>query len=371
MERTEVFKYTLEKLLWPVKEYLDDKSVSEIMINGTKRVFIERKGKIEETKAVFYDEEHLLSLARNIAQYTNKRITPTTSRFDSRLHDGSRVHVVMPRCSPKGLCISIRRFPDENFTLDGLVTNNSLTKASKEYIETVVALKKNIIISGGTGTGKTSFLNAISARIPDSERVIVIEDSSELRLTQRHVLAFETAWPDRNGEGATTIRDLLHSALRMRPDRIVIGECRGGEALDMLQAMLTGHQGSLSTLHANTAKDALNRLETMAMQSGIDITPLALKNQIASAIDVLIQLDRLDDGRRMVTEIIELDGLSNGEYSVIELFKIGTGKILGQSGRGLFWTENPSKLGPLLSSKMKDELVYTHGLFGVTQPGVG
>lgn len=369
MEREEVFKYTLEKLLWPVKEYLDDKTVSEIMINGTKKVFIERRGKIEETGVVFYDEEHLQSLARNIAQYTNKRITPTTSRFDSRLYDGSRVHVVMPRCSPKGLCISIRRFPDENFTLEGLVTNNSLTKTAKEYIETVVALKKNIIISGGTGTGKTSFLNAISAKIPESERIIVIEDSSELRLKQRHVLAFETVWPDRNGEGATTIRDLFHSALRMRPDRIVIGECRGGEAFDLIQAMTSGHPGSLSTLHANTAKDALNRLETMAMQAGIDITPEALRTQIASAIEVLIQLDRMEDGRRMVTELIELDGLYQGGYNTRELFKITTGKVLGQSGRGLFWTGNPSKFASLLTPKIKENLSHARGLFGITEPG--
>jgi len=321
MERDVIFNVTLKRFLEPVGEYLDDDRVSEIMINGVDEVYIERQGMIEKTDACFADDEKLLAAARNIAQYTNKRITPLTARFDSRLPDGSRVHVVMPRCSRKGLCISIRKFRRVNFSLEELVEFESLTPEAKEYIELIVALQQNLLISGGTGSGKTSLLNAISGKIPESERVIVIEDSSELQLQQPHVLSFETAWPDRHGQGAVSIRDLFHSALRMRPDRIIIGECRGGEALDLIQAMTSGHGGSMSTLHANTPLDALNRLETMALMSAVEIPLIALRSQIVSAIDVLIQINRLSDGRRIVTEISEVAGLSTeNRYQVNQIF---------------------------------------------------
>jgi pilus assembly protein CpaF len=321
MDRDAIFNVTLKRFLEPVGEYLDDDRVSEIMINGVDEVYIERHGMIEKTDACFEDDEKLLAAARNIAQYTNKRITPLTSRFDSRLPDGSRVHVVMPRCSRQGLCISIRKFRRAKFSLEGLVEAEVLTPEAKEYIEIVVALGRNLLVSGGTGSGKTTLLNAISGKIPETERVIVIEDSSELQLQQPHVLSFEVAWPDRHGQGAVGIRDLFHSALRMRPDRIIIGECRGGEALDLIQAMTSGHGGSMSTLHANTPLDALNRLETMALMSGVQIPLNALRSQIVSAIDVIIQVSRLNDGRRMVTEICEVEALSTeNRYQVNQIF---------------------------------------------------
>jgi pilus assembly protein CpaF len=321
MDRDAIFNVTLKRFLEPVGEYLDDDRVSEIMINGVDEIYIERHGMIEKTDACFEDDEKLHAAARNIAQYTNKRITPLTTRFDSRLPDGSRVHVVMPRCSRKGICISIRKFRRAKFSLEDLVETELLTPEAKEYIEIVVALERNLLVSGGTGSGKTTLLNSISGKIPETERVIVIEDSSELQLQQPHVLSFETAWPDRHGQGTVGIRDLFHSALRMRPDRIIIGECRGGEALDLIQAMTSGHGGSMSTLHANTPLDALNRLETMALMSAVNIPLIALRSQIVSAIDVIIQVSRLNDGRRMVTEICEVDALSTeNRYRVNQIF---------------------------------------------------
>ncbi|HEU0178638.1 MAG TPA: ATPase, T2SS/T4P/T4SS family [Blastocatellia bacterium] len=331
MDRDAIFNVTLKRFLEPVGEYLDDDRVSEIMINGVDEIYIERHGMIEKTDARFEDDEKLLAAARNIAQYTNKRITSLTTRFDSRLPDGSRVHVIMPRCSRNGLCISIRKFRRAKFSLEDLVETELLTPEAKEYIEIVVALERNLLVSGGTGSGKTTLLNAISGKIPETERVIVIEDSSELQLQQPHVLSFETAWPDRHGQGAVGIGDLFHSALRMRPDRIIIGECRGGEALDLIQAMTSGHGGSMSTLHANTPLDALNRLETMALMSGVEIPLLALRSQIVSAIDVIIQISRLSDGRRMVTEIGEVDALSTeNRYRVNQIF----GGVESMSGNG-------------------------------------
>ena len=372
MDREAVFQVTLNKFLQPVASYIEDNTVSEIMINGPHEVYIERAGRIEKTEVSFDDEELLLAAARNIAQYTNKRVTPQTSRFDSRLPDGSRVHVVMPRCSRKGLCISIRKFSRKSFTLEGLVDGGSVSPEAKEYVEIIVDLERNIIVSGGTGSGKTSLLNAISAKIPETERIIVIEDSSELQLQQPHVLSFETAAADRHGQGAVSIRDLFHSALRMRPDRIVIGECRGGEALDLIQAMTSGHGGSMSTLHANTATDALNRLETMALMSGIDMPLNALRSQVSSAIDVVIQLNRLNDGRRVVTEISEVGTLTpENQYSVTRLFEMveETEPGPGLPTTRLRWTGAPSAFSPFVREKgVTDKIRLTKKVFFPAQP---
>src|SRR5215510_11033913 len=352
MDRDAIFNVTLKRFLEPVGEYLDDDRVSEIMINGADEVYIERHGMIEKTDACFADDEKLLAAARNIAQYTNKRITPLTTRFDSRLPDGSRVHVVMPRCSRKGLCVSIRKFQRAKFSLEDLVEAELLTPEAKEYIELIVALERNLLVSGGTGSGKTSLLNSISGKIPETERVIVIEDSAELQLQQPHVLSFETAWPDRHGQGMVGIRDLFHSALRMRPDRIIIGECRGGEALDLIQAMTSGHGGSMSTLHANTAADALHRLETMALMSGVEIPLTALRAQVASAIDVVVQLTRMNDGRRMVTEISEVGTLTTDwQYQVTPIFELEDRRNLKSPKLELVWTGKKSGFAKSLKEK--------------------
>jgi pilus assembly protein CpaF len=322
MDHNKNFEITLDKLLVPINHYRRNEAITEIMINGYDEIYVEEDGKLRKTTDRFPDQESLLAAVRNIAQFTNKRIAPNTARFDSRLPDGSRVHVIMPRCSPrKGLCVAIRKFSEDVFTLDGLVKSNSLSAEAKEYIEIVVELEKNLIVAGGTGTGKTSLLNAVSSRIPEEERIIVIEDSSELQLDRPHVLYFETAPPDRHGEHLVGIRELFHSALRMRPDRIVIGECRGGEALDLIQSMTSGHRGSMSTLHATTPFDALNRLETMALMSEVKMPLSALQDQIASAIDVIVQLIRLKNGRRMVSEICEVGNRVTAEgYEIRKIF---------------------------------------------------
>ena len=365
MDRDAVFGVTLRKFLSPVVDFLDDPSVSEIMINGPTEVYIEQAGRIEKTDVTFDDEELLHAAARNIAQYTNKRVDSLTARFDSRLPDGSRVHVVMPRCSRKGLCIAIRKFSKSTFTLEGFVERGSLTPQSREYLELVVDLEKNLIVSGGTGTGKTSFLNAISGKIPPDERILVLEDSSELQLQQPHVLPFETAAADRHGLGAVSIRDLFHSALRMRPDRIIIGECRGGEALDLIQAMTSGHGGSMSTLHANTATDSLHRLETMALMSGVEMPLTALRAQVASAIDIVVQLSRMPDGRRMVTEISEVGTLTTEwQYQVTPMFELDDRRNLKKPKLELVWTGNKSSFAKSLKEKgLKDKVKLTASLF--------
>lgn len=365
MDRDAVFGVTLRKFLLPVADFLDDPSVSEVMINGPTEVYIEREGIVAKTDVTFDDEELLHAAARNIAQYTNKRVDHLTSRFDSRLPDGSRVHVVMPRCSRKGLCIAIRKFSKASFTLEGLAERGSLSPQAKEYIELIVDLEKNLIVSGGTGTGKTSFLNAVSGKIPSTERILVIEDSSELQLQQPHVLPFETAAADRHGHGAVSIRDLFHSALRMRPDRIIIGECRGGEALDLIQAMTSGHGGSMSTLHANTPTDALHRLETMALMSGVEMPLTALRAQVASAVDVVVQLNRMSDGRRMLTEISEVGTLTTDwQYQVTPMFELDDRRDLKKPTLQLVWTGTKSAFAKSLREKgLKDRAKLTAPLF--------
>lgn len=350
MNREEIFNITTRRSLRPVIKWLDDPSISEILINGPQDIYIERNGLLEKTGASFDDEESLNTAARNIAQYVNKRITPQTARLDARLPDGSRVHMVFPRCARIGVCLAIRKFGRQAFSLDYLVKAGSLVAAAREYIELMVALGRNLIVSGGTGTGKTSLLNAISAVIPSNERIIVIEDSAELQFQQPHVVSLETAPADHHGAGAVTIRDLFHSALRMRPDRIIIGECRGGEALDLIQAMTSGHGGSMSTLHANNGRDALNRLETMALMSGVDLPLAALRAQVSSAIEVIVQTTRLADGRRMVTEISEVGSLtSHGQYTVTPIFSFSP--QAEKETPVLTWTGITSTHGPMLDLK--------------------
>ena len=369
MNRDAIFDVTLHKFLAPVNTFLEDPSVSEIMINGPGEVYIEQEGRIYKTDVSFDDEELLEAAARNIAQYTNKRVDHLTARFDSRLPDGSRVHVVMPRCSRKGLCIAIRKFGKTNFTLAGFVERGSLTPQAREYLELVVELERNVIVSGGTGTGKTSFLNALSEKIPAGERILVIEDSSELQLQQPHVLPFETAAADRHGYGAISIRDLFHSALRMRPDRIIIGECRGGEALDLIQAMTSGHGGSMSTLHANTAADALHRLETMALMSGVELPLTALRAQVASAIDLVVQLTRMNDGRRMVTEISEVGALTTeAQYQVTPIFELDDRRSLKSPNLELIWTGKKSGFTKSLKEKgLRHQVNLTAPLFSFSR----
>jgi pilus assembly protein CpaF len=337
VDRRSIFEATLDEYLRPVREYREDPSVSEIMINGPDEVYVECRGKLKLTDCRF-DAQDLLALARNLAQFVNFSLNPDTAYFDSRLPDGSRVHVAMPKNSRHGLCLAIRQFARASFSLDGLVAYGTITPEVKEYLELVVVLNQNIIVAGGTGTGKTSFLNALSGVVPATDRVIVIEDISELKLAQPHVLRFEASGPDQRGKGAVSVRDLFRSALRMRPDRIIIGECRGGEALDLIQAMTSGHGGSMSTLHASRPDDALRRLETMALMSGVELNLASVRAQVSSAIQVIVQLSRTDQGARVVSAIAEVGPLTNGlEYSTQDIFTLnpvpGGGKqILQQTG---------------------------------------
>ena len=341
-------------LLAPIVPLLDDPSISEIMINGADDVRLERAGRISKSEIRFPSDDHLIAAVRNIAQYVGKRITPDVSRLDARLPDGSRVHAVLPPASRQGVCVAIRKFQTSKMTLDALVQMGSLTAAAREFIELAVLVEKNIAVAGGTGTGKTSLLNVLSGLIPPDRRIIVLEDTSELALRQDHVLYFETRPPDRYGQGLVTIRDLFHSSLRMRPDRIVVGECRGGEAMDLIQAMTSGHGGSMTTLHANSPADALNRLETMALMSGIEMPLVALRSQVASAIDIVVQLGRFHDGSRRVVEIAEVRGLDeDGGYDTRSLYafdfrgKDEEGRVVGSlvatSQRPSFWAEVQQK----------------------------
>jgi len=358
---------SLRFLLAPIVTLLDDPTVSEIMINGPGDIRVERHGRISRTELRFPSEDRLLAAAKNIAQYVGKRITPDTSRVDARLPDGSRVHVVLPPASRQGVCVAIRKFQQSRLTLEALVSNGTISAEGREFVELCVLAEKNLVVAGGTGTGKTSLLNVLSSLIQADQRILVLEDTSELRLRQDHVLYFETQPPDRHGRGAVSIRDLFHSSLRMRPDRIVVGECRGGEALDLIQAMTSGHGGSMTTLHADSPPDALRRLETMALMSGVELPLTALRGQVASAIDIVVQLGRFQDGSRRVLDIAEVYGLDgSGGYDVRSIYqfafqgKAPDGAILGAlertGARPGFWTEVRQK-------GYADRAVLTRGLF--------
>lgn len=331
-ERQQKFYWeSLARFLQPVWEFIEDDSVSEIMINGAREIYIERKGRLARTKARF-SEDQLRAAVLNIAQYVGRRISDDEPYLDARLPDGSRVAILLPPCARCGISIAIRKFGKETLTLEKLLSFGSLSREMISYLEACVILKKNIIISGGTSSGKTSLLNVVSSLIPSDERIVTIEDSAELQLVQEHVVPMETRPPDKKGRGQVTIRDLVKVSLRMRPDRIVVGEIRSGEALDLLQAMNTGHSGSMATLHANTPRQALSRLETLALFSGIEIPMLALRDQVSSAVEVVIQAARLPDHSRKVTYISEIDGLNeDGTYIVRDIFRFRrTGVVDGQ-----------------------------------------
>ncbi len=317
----------LTLFLAPVKDYLADDEVSEILINGPKQVYIERKGRLELTPAAFPSEQGLRAAASNIAKTMQRLLNDDNPRLDARLPDGSRVHAVIPPLARCGTVIAIRKFKKDTLTVEKLHKFGSLSDDSVLLIKALVGLHKNVIVSGGTSSGKTSVLNALSSFIANHERILVIEDASELQLQQEHVVCFETRKPDKNGQGEVTIRDLIHSSLRLRPDRLVIGEIRGGEALDLLQALNTGHAGSMSTIHANSPLDCMYRLETCALLSGIEIPLVALRSQVASAIDAVVHTARLVDGSRKVIAISEILPLKNGEYQTQDLIVWQTERI--------------------------------------------
>ena len=313
--------------LAPVKEYLADEKVSEILINGPSQIYIEREGKLEETDARFANEAQLKAAAVNIAKSVDRQLDEMHPDLDARLPDGSRVHATIPPISRCGTILSIRKFKKEMLTIDKLESFGSIPHEGVLLLNAIVKLRKNVIVSGGTSSGKTSVLNAMSGLIPEKDRILVLEDASELQLQQKHCVYFETRKPDKNGQGEFSIRDLVIASLRLRPDRLVIGEIRGGEALDLLQAMNTGHSGSMSTIHANSPIDALSRMETCAIMSGINLPLTAIRMQVASAINCVVHTMRLPDGSRKIVEIAEVLPLENGEYRLRTLLQWKTESV--------------------------------------------
>lgn len=304
----EVFEQTVLQFLAPVRPYLEDPTVSEVMINGPFEVRIERRGRIENTDAKFATHDQLMAALRNIAQFVGRVVNEERPILEARLPDGSRVEAIIPPAAPGGPYVAIRRFLKSSVTVEQLIGFGALTDDAAEFLKAAVAAKQNILVAGGTGSGKTTMLNALSGFIDRRERIVVIEDSQELQLQQDHVVQLEARPPDSRGKGQVTIRDLFKATLRMRPDRIVVGEIRAGEALDLVQAMTSGHGGGLATVHATYPHDTMSRIETMAMMSDVDMPLAALRTQIASAINLIVQTGRLSDGSRCITHVTEVHG---------------------------------------------------------------
>ena len=306
--------------LGPLEPLLADPTISDILVNSYRKIYIERRGKLEVTSVAFKDDEHLMRVIERIVSSVGRRIDESSPMVDARLRDGSRVNAIIPPLSIDGPVLSIRRFGAEPLRMNMLIDKKALTKDIADMLQMCVTARLNVLISGGTGAGKTTLLNALSAYIPEDERIVTIEDSAELQLQQPHVVRLETRPPNIESRGEVTQRDLVRNALRMRPDRIVIGEVRGGEAIDMLQAMNTGHDGSLTTVHANTPRDALSRLETMIQMTGMRLSDRAMRQQMASALDLVVQVARLSDGTRRLTSIAEITGMEGETITMQEIF---------------------------------------------------
>ncbi len=304
----------------PIEEFLEDDSVTEIMVVSDREIYVERNGKLEETTASFVSEEHLRRVIERIVSRVGRRIDESSPMVDARLPDGSRVNAIIPPLAVDGSSLTIRKFAKTPFEAEDLVAFKTLTPRLVEFLRACVAARESILVSGGTGTGKTTLLNVLSGYIGGKERIVSIEDSVELQLRQRHVVRLESRPPNIEGKGEVTIRDLVRNALRMRPDRIIVGEVRGAESLDMLQAMNTGHEGSLTTLHSNAPRDALARLETMVLMAGMDLPLRAIREQVASAIDVIVHISRLSDGTRRVTQVCEVTGMEGDVIQLSDLF---------------------------------------------------
>jgi pilus assembly protein CpaF len=351
--RKQVFHEILDEMtgFGPIQPLLDDPDVSEVMVNGPKKVFIEKGGKLTKTGVTFDDDDHVERVIDRIILPLGRRVDADSPTVDARLPDGSRVNAIIRPVAIDGPSITIRKFKKDKLSIQQLVNFGSLTQNMAEFLRACVLAHLNIVISGGTGSGKTTLLNVLSSYIQEEERIVTIEDAAELQLQQDHVVRLETKVPNTDGRGAVTIRDLVRNSLRMRPDRIVVGECRGGEALDMLQAMNTGHDGSLTTLHANTPRDALSRLETMVLMSGMDLPLKVVRQQISSAVDLIVQQTRLKDGARKVTAITEVVGMEGDTVVMTDIFKfeqsgIGPGgKILGEL--------KPTGIRPIFGPKLE------------------
>jgi len=348
-----IFKEVLNELLGfgPIQPLLDDPTVTEVMVNGPKNVYIEKKGKLQKSSVVFDDNNHVLQIIDRIILPLGRRVDADSPTVDARLPDGSRVNAVVPPVALDGPTITIRKFSKERLGIDALIDFGSITDKMAEFMRACVLAHLNIIISGGTGSGKTTLLNVLSSFIPENERIITIEDAAELQLQQDHVLRMETKPPNVEGRNEVSIRELVRNSLRMRPDRIVVGEVRGGEALDMLQAMNTGHDGSLTTVHSNSPRDAIARLETLVLMAGMDLPLKVVRQQIASAVDLIVQQSRLTDGSRKVTAVTEIAGMEGDTVVLTDVFKFEQtgvspdGKVIGDL--------KPTGIRPLFSPRLE------------------
>lgn len=337
-DKQKITKYVMDEVFGygPITTLLQDPSVTEVMVNGPASVYIERFGKIEKTNIAFKNDQHVLHTIDKIIAPLGRRVDESSPMVDARLPDGSRVNIIIPPLAIKGPTITIRKFSTDPFTLEDLITFGTLNMDMAKFLRASVRGRCNIVVSGGTGSGKTTLLNVISSFIPHDERIITVEDAAELQLQQDHVLTLESRPANIEGKGKISIRDLVVNTLRMRPDRIVVGEVRSAEALDMLQAMNTGHDGSITTIHANTPRDTLARLETMVMMAGMELPSKAIREQVSSAIDLIVQVSRFNDGTRKITKISEVVGMENDTITLQDIFDFKqdgfdeTGKVIGK-----------------------------------------
>jgi pilus assembly protein CpaF len=351
--RAKIFKEILDEILGygPIQPLLEDPGITEIMVNGANNVYIERLGKLTKTDISFQDDDHVMRIIERIILPLGRRVDSDTPSVDARLPDGSRVNAVIPPVAIDGPTITIRKFQQDRLDVKELIEIGSITESMVDFLRACVISRLNIIISGGTGSGKTTLLNVLSSMIPDGERIVTIEDAAELQLRQEHVVRLETKLPNLDGRGLVTTRDLVRNSLRMRPDRIVVGEVRSGEALDMLQAMNTGHDGSLTTLHSNSPRDALSRLETLTLMSGVDLPVRVIREQVAAAVDLIVQVSRMTDGSRKVTHVSEVSGMEGETIVLSDIFKFDQtgvtpeGKVLGEL--------LPTGIRPLFSPRLE------------------
>ncbi len=349
--------------LGPIEPLMQDPTISDILVNGSKEVYVERHGKLEPTRVIFRDDAHLLQVIDRIVSAVGRRVDESSPMVDARLPDGSRVNAIIPPLALDGPVLSIRRFAKDPFHMADLIEFDTLTPALAEILRATVQARLNILVSGGTGAGKTTMLNVLSNAIPNTERIVTIEDSAELQLQQEHVVRLETRPPNIEGQGAVSQRELLRNALRMRPDRIVVGEVRGAEVLDMLQAMNTGHDGSISTVHANSTRDALSRIETMVLMSGLSLPVRAMRDYVASALDLVIHVSRLSDGTRKVVRVTEIVGMEEDVVTTQDIFTFdqqgidAEGRVVGfhrATGVRPKFTERLARAGIHLGSEVFD-----------------
>jgi pilus assembly protein CpaF len=347
----------------PLEPLLRDDSVTEVMVNASDQIFVERAGKIEKTTTAFVDDAHLLRIIDKIVSQVGRRVDESSPMVDARLPDGSRVNAIIPPLSLRGPVLTIRKFARDPYTMDDLINFGTLGAKSAHFLAACVQGKLNMLISGGTGTGKTTTLNALSAFVPGDERIVTIEDAAELQLQQEHVITLEARPPNIEGQGEVRIRELVRNALRMRPDRIIVGEVRGPETLDMLQAMNTGHEGSLTTIHANSPRDALSRIETLVLTAGVELPLRAIREQVASAFDVLVQIERLVDGSRRITRITEVLGMESDVITLQDIFIAKPPDEESVAGTGA-----SRLLTPLMCSGLKPHFLEKMAANGVVLP---